>query len=136
MSKSFHLPLLAALPALLVACGDDDLDLDSYKRTKYTSYQQCRLANQEAIQRGLRNPCQKTSGGFYGPYLLLASGLTRYVGYTAAGRVASTGLTYNTRTGKATSFKAPGVARGGLTSTGRAGSSSGVSSSPSGSYGG
>lgn len=130
MRKTFHLPLLAALPALLVACGDDDLDLDRYKRTKYTSYQQCRLANQDAIQRGLQNPCQKTSGGFYGPYLLLRAGLTRYVGYTRSGGVASSGLTYDSRTGKTSSFKAPGVSRGGLTSTGRA------SSSGSASYGG
>lgn len=125
MRKTFHLPLLAALPGLLAACGDDDLDLDRYKRTKYTSYTQCRLANQDAIRRGLPNPCQKTGGGFYGPYILLASGLTRYVGYKANGGVSPTGLTYDARTGKTTSFKAPGVARGGLTSTGRASSSSG-----------
>ena len=130
MRKAFHLPLLAALPAVLAACGDDDLDLDRYKRTKYTSYEQCRLANRDAIQRGLQNPCQKTSGGFYGPYIWLASGLTRYVGYTSSGRVAPTGLTYDTRSGKTTSFKAPGVSRGGFTSTGRA------SSSGSASYGG
>ncbi|BDP42313.1 hypothetical protein DAETH_22820 [Deinococcus aetherius] len=129
MSKTFHLPLLATLPALLAACGDNDLDLDRYKRTKYTSYEQCRLANQDVIRQGLRNPCQKTSGGFYGPYILLGSGLTRYVGYTSSGGVAPTGLTHDSKRGTYGSFKAP-VSRGGFTSTGRAGSSS------SGSFGG
>lgn len=122
MSKTFHLPLLAALPALLASCGDD-IDLDRYKRTKYTSYQQCRLANQAAIQRGLQNPCQKTSGGFYGPYIYLAGRTTRYLGYTAAGALARSGLTYDSRKGSASTFKAPNVSRGGLTSTGRASSS-------------
>ncbi len=125
MRKTFHLPLLAALPALLAACGDDDLDLDRYKRVKYSSYSQCVAENRVYMERGLQNPCQKTGGGFYGPYMYFGGGWTRYLGYTASGGVAPTGLQYDTKKGTYGSFKAPGVSRGGLTSTGRARSSSG-----------
>ncbi|WP_102126242.1 hypothetical protein [Deinococcus planocerae] len=130
MRKTFHLPLLATLPALLAACGgDDDLDLDRYKRTSYSSYQRCLAENRVYIERGMQNPCQKSGRSYYGPYMYFGSSTTRYVGYTPSGGLASTGLTYDSKKGTYGSFKAP-VSRGGFTSTSRA------SSSSSGGYGG
>lgn len=127
MSKVIHLPLLAALPALLAACGNDQ-DLSRYSRTSYNSYAQCQAAYREQIRQGLQNPCQKTSrtgGGFFyfGPYILNAGGTTRYVGYTPAGGVAATGLTSG-KSGYST-FKAPSVSRGGFTTSSRASGSFG-----------
>lgn len=121
MSKTFTLPLLAALPALLASCGND---LDRYSRGQYTTYEQCLNANRSVIQQGLTNPCQKrSSGGYYGPYVFIAGGLTRYVGYTSAGGLSGRGLTYDSKKGTYGSFKAP-VSRGGFTSSSRARSSS------------
>lgn len=121
MRKTFHLPLLAALPAVLAACGDNP-DLDRYQRVKYNSYSQCERENRIYVQQGLSTPCQKTSGGYYGPYMYFGSGRTRYVGYTSSGGVSPSGLEYDAKRGTYGSFKAPGVSRGGFTSTGRAGS--------------
>lgn len=136
MSKTFHLPLLASLPALLAACGDRDDDLNRYSRLQYATYQECIAANQAVIEQGLQNPCAEEDDvglkkkRYYGPYTLIASGLTRYVGYSSLrGGPLSSGLTYDSKKGSYGTFKAP-VSRGGLTSSARAASSS------SGSFGG
>ncbi|MFN4250492.1 hypothetical protein [Deinococcus sp.] len=119
MSKSFTLPLMAALPALLASCGND---LDRYSRTTYGSYEQCIIANRVLIQQGLRNPCvSRTGSGFYGPYVLIAGGTTRYVGYDNLGKVSGAGLTFDSKRGSYGSFKAP-VSRGGFASSSRSGS--------------
>ncbi|MFW8627749.1 hypothetical protein [Deinococcus sp. ME38] len=119
MSKSFTLPLLAALPALLASCGND---LDRYSRTTYSSYEQCLIANRVLIERGLSNPCQyRTGGGYYGPYVLIAGGISRYVGYDRLGKVSGAGLTYDSKRGSYGNFKAP-VSRGGFMSGSRSGS--------------
>ncbi|MBZ9749537.1 hypothetical protein K7W42_01540 [Deinococcus sp. HMF7604] len=120
MSKRFTLPLLAALPAVLAACGDD-LDLDRYSRVRYNSYAECLAVNRAMTSRGLPNPCQKTSGGIYGPYARIVGGTTRYIGYTSSGALSGSGLTYDSKKGTYGSFKAP-VSRGGFTSSSRAGS--------------
>ncbi|PIH00079.1 hypothetical protein [Deinococcus sp. UR1] len=119
MSKSFTLPLMAALPALLASCGND---LDRYSRTTYGSYEQCIIANRVLIQQGLRNPCVRHTGSsYYGPYVLIAGGSTRYVGYNNLGKVSGAGLTFDSKRGSYGSFKAP-VSRGGFTSSSRSGS--------------
>ncbi|WP_155297560.1 hypothetical protein [Deinococcus kurensis] len=119
MSKSFTLPLLAALPALLASCGND---LDRYSRTTYGSYEQCLIANRVLIDRGLSNPCvYRTGGGYYGPYVRIVSGTTRYVGYDRLGKVSGAGLTFDSKRGSYGSFKAP-VSRGGFMSGSRSGS--------------
>ncbi|MBZ9714527.1 hypothetical protein [Deinococcus multiflagellatus] len=126
MRKRFTLPLLAALPAVLAACNDD-LDLDRYSRVRYNSYADCLAANRTMINRGLSNPCQKSSGGYYGPYARIVGSTTRYIGYSSSGGLSSSGLTYDSKKGTYGSFKAP-VSRGGFTSSARAGSSSSGSS--------
>ncbi|WP_221088492.1 hypothetical protein [Deinococcus aquaedulcis] len=129
MRKRFSLPLLAALPAVLSACGDD-LDLDRYSRVRYNSYADCLTANRSMINRGLSNPCQKSSGsggGYYGPYARIVGSTTRYIGYTSSGGLSGSGLTYDSKKGTYGSFKAP-VSRGGFTGSARAGSSSSGSS--------
>ncbi|PTA69537.1 hypothetical protein [Deinococcus arcticus] len=126
MRKRFTLPLLAALPAVLAAC-DDDLDLDRYSRVRYNSYAECLAINRVMVNRGLRNPCQKSSGGYYGPYARIVGSTTRYIGYTSSGGLSGAGLTYDSKKGTYGSFKAP-VSRGGFTSSSRAGSSSSGSS--------
>ena len=119
MSKSFTLPLMAALPALLASCGND---LDRYSRTTYGSYEQCIIANQVLIQQGLSNPCVRHTGSsYYGPYVLIAGGSTRYVGYNNLGKVSGAGLTFDSKRGSYGSFKAP-VSRGGFASSSRSGS--------------
>ena len=130
MRKSFHLPLLSALPVLLVACGGDDDDLSRYNRVQYASYQQCMTANQAYIQQGLENPCTeednldlyKKKKKYFGPYLLYTAAGTRFVGYLRSGAVSSRGLTYDSKKGTYGSFKAP-VSRGGMTSSARASTS-------------
>ncbi|MFC4426084.1 hypothetical protein [Deinococcus navajonensis] len=123
MRKSFQLPLLSSLPALLLACGDRD-DLGRYNRVQYSSYEQCMQANRAAVQQGLSNPCQKSGRAAYGPYIRYLGASTRYVGYTASGGVATSGLNYD-KQGRVSSFKAPGVSRGGFTSSARSGGSFG-----------
>lgn len=127
MSKSFSLPLLAALPALLVGCGDDD-DFSRYQRTRYNSYEECRLAYQVQINQGLSSPCYRSSSGgsffYFGPYFYTYGSTTRYLGYTSSGGVDTRGLSYDSKRGSYGSFKASGVSRGGFTSgsRGRSGS--------------
>ena len=127
MRKHFHLPLLAALPALLAAC-DDRPDLDGYSRARYNTAADCQRAYRAQLAGGLQNPCQKSSAGsrvsYFGPYMYNDGSSTRYVGYTSSGAVASSGLTYNSKKGSYSGFKSPGVSRGGLTTSGRAASSS------------
>ncbi|ACO46665.1 hypothetical protein DEDE109153_16170 [Deinococcus deserti] len=130
MRKSFHLPLLSALPALLVACGGDDDDLSRYNRVEYASYQQCMVANQAYIEQGLENPCAEEDDDldlykkkkYYGPFLYYTGSGTRFVGYTSSGGISPRGLTYDSKKGTYGSFKAP-VSRGGLTSSARGGTS-------------
>ena len=122
MSKTFRLPLLAALPAVLTGCGGDP-DLNQYRRTAFNSYAECVRAYQPQIDRGLQNPCQKTArtgGGFfyYGPYFFAGRGNTRYLGYDRGGGVAGQGLSLDSR-GNARTFSKPGTGRGGFTSGSR-----------------
>jgi hypothetical protein len=124
MSKTFRLPLLAALPALLASCGSDP-DLGQYRRTSFNSYSDCVRAYQTQVDRGLQNPCQKTvrtGGGFfyYGPYFFAGRGNTRYLGYdrSGSGGVAGQGLSFDSK-GNARTFSKPGTSRGGFTSGSR-----------------
>lgn len=127
MTKKFALPLLAALPALLVSCRNS-VDTSNYQRLGFNSYQECATYYRVQISQGLKNPCVRSSGGssgsvrFYGPYYTNSGSSTRYVGYDAGGKPASTGLTYDTKSGRYGSFKAGGTSRGGFTSSGRSSS--------------
>ena len=131
MRKTFHLPLLAALPALLVGCDDDD-DYSRYQRLGYNSYAECLRAYQVQIAQGLGNPCYRNSSGsggffYYGPYFYTSGRTTRYLGYTPSGGIDQRGLTYDAAKGRYGSFKASGVtvSRGGLTSSRRSSGSFG-----------
>lgn len=122
MSKTFRLPLLAALPAVLAGCGGDP-DLNQYRRTSFNSYAECVRAYQPQIARGLQNPCQKTArtgGGsfYYGPYFFAGRGNTRYLGYDRSGGVAGQGLSFDSK-GSVRTFSKPGTGRGGFTSGSR-----------------
>ncbi|SMB90862.1 hypothetical protein [Deinococcus hopiensis] len=123
MRKTFHLPLLAALPALLASCAHDDYS--RYSRVSYNSYEDCRRAYAAQIAQGLRNPCYRSSSGssffYYGPYFYSSGSTTRYLGYTPSGGIDERGMSYDARKGAYGSFKARGVSisRGGLTSSGR-----------------
>ncbi|GGI71121.1 hypothetical protein [Deinococcus wulumuqiensis] len=128
MTKTFVLPLLAALPALLVSCRDD-VDISRYQRMQFNSYQECAAYYRAQIQQGLQNPCARSSSVsgsgasfmYYGPYYYNQSGTQRYVGYDASGNPAPTGLSYDSKRGSYGSFKAGGTRRGGLTSSARSG---------------
>lgn len=134
MTKKFALPLLSALPALLVSC-QDTVDTSRYQRLGFNSYQQCATYYRVQISQGLKNPCVRSGGGssgggggggrFYGPYYTNSGSTTRYVGYDAGGNPASTGLSYDSKSGRYGSFKAGGTSRGGFTGSGRSSSRGG-----------
>lgn len=133
MTKTFRLPLLSALPALLVACGSD-IDLDRYHRQSYNSYADCQRMYSAQMRNGLDHPCQKStssaggsssSGRYWGPYTYQDEKSTRFVGYSPSGLPASSGLSFDTKKGTYGSFKAPGVSRGGFTTSSRASGSLG-----------
>ena len=134
MTRKFVLPLLATLPALLVSCRDE-VDISRYQRLQFNSYDECLRYYRPQIAQGLQNPCARSnstyvSGGgsafyYYGPYSYNQSGTQRYVGYDTGGHPASTGLSYDSKSGRYGSFKAGGTSRGGLTSSARSGGSRG-----------
>lgn len=120
MRKTFVLPLLTALPALLTAC-QSEVAIDRYQRLQFNSYRECREYYQPQIAQGLQNPCARSgsAGVYYGPYTYNSGASQRYVGYDAGGNRLSTGLSYDGKRGTYGSFKVGGVSRGGLTSTAR-----------------
>ena len=135
MTKTFRLPLLSALPALLVACGKD-ATLDRYSRQSYNSYADCQRMYSAQIRNGLSYPCQQStgstggggsssSGRYWGPYTYQDGHRTHFVGYSPSGLPASSGLSYDTKKGTYGSFKAPGVSRGGFTTSSRSSGSLG-----------
>ena len=106
MSKVFRLPLLAALPVLLGACARETV-IDNYQRRHFNTYAECMAYYQPQIAQGLQNPCARVAtpgGGFYGPYFLITSGFTRYVGYNSSGYPSSTGLKLDSKSGRYSSF--------------------------------
>lgn len=145
--------LPALLPALLTACGPDtkQVDTSGMSRQAFKTQAECLAAYKTQIDQGLQNPCNRetrTGGGFvyFGPWygsmgrISTSSGLntgstspgtsaapipsqgTRYLGYTPTGTVSTTGLQVNP-TGRASSYTAPTISRGGF-STGARGHSS------------
>ena len=135
MTKKFALPLLAALPTLLVSCRSNDVDISRYQRMQFNSYEDCPRYYRPQVAQGLQNPCARSSrtylsgGGthFYysGPYYYNQNGTQRYVGYDSSGNPASSGLTYNSKSGRYGSFKTGGTSRGGFTTSARSSGSHG-----------
>ena len=131
--KRFHLPLLAALPAVLSGCQSYNY-VNNYTRTSYPTYQACLAASQPYIAQGVPNPCvMQQVGGvymYYGPWMYFGGGYTRVVGYDSDGRMSRQGTTFD-RTGRATGrFAAPKVTRGGFSTGSR--SSGSVTTAPAG----
>ncbi|MBZ9715299.1 hypothetical protein [Deinococcus multiflagellatus] len=130
MKKHFHLPLLAALPALLAACGPDEVDTDGYGRRAFKTETECRVAYKRERSRGLTNPCSGERVGsssrviYFGPYTSTSSSGTRYLDYTSAGKVSQNGLSVSP-TGRVNTYTAPTVSRGGFTTSARASGSVG-----------
>lgn len=155
MKKTFDLPLLAALPALLPAllssCGPDQgkqVDTSGMSRQAFKTEAECRAYYKLQIEQGLQNPCnreQRAGGGgfiYFGPWFgsmgsissrggfnsgsptpgttsgPIPSQGTRYVGYTPSGKVSTTGLTINPN-GRASSYTAPTISRGGFSTGAR-----------------
>ena len=88
------------------------------------------------VRNGLTNPCQKSTGStgesgtssggrYWGPYTYQDGKSTRFVGYSPRSLPASSGLSYDVKKGTYGSFKAPGVSRGGFTTSSRVGGSLG-----------
>ncbi|MFC6617704.1 hypothetical protein [Deinococcus radiophilus] len=94
--KKFHLPLLAALPALMASCASSGGNVNDYQRNSYATYEECIQANQKYIDQGMQNPCtrqnQTAGGGYYGPWFFFwGGGLGRVVGYNGDGTSSRTG---------------------------------------------
>ncbi|GHF48414.1 hypothetical protein HNQ07_002649 [Deinococcus metalli] len=120
-TKTFHLPLLAALPAVLAACGPGGVDTAGYNRWSYTSYQQCLDANRALLTQGLSNPCQRSGSTYFGPYIRVFNGSRQYLGYDGSGKTVAGGVTYDPVRGSYGTFRAP-VSRGGFLGSSRSGS--------------
>lgn len=149
--------LPAVLPALLVSCGPDTqrVDTSGMQRQSFKTQEECLAAYKPQIEQGLQNPCNRergVGGGFiyFGPWfgsmgrITSSGGLnsgsptpgttaapipsqgTRYLGYTPSGTVSTSGLSINPN-GKASSYSAPTISRGGF-STGARGTGSSSSS--------
>lgn len=133
--KKFHLPLLAALPALMASCASSGGNVNDYQRNSYATYEECIQANQKYIGQGMQNPCtrqnQTAGGGYYGPWFFFwGGGLGRVVGYNGDGTSSRTGYQVD-RDGRLTGrFQAPQISRGGFSTGGRG---TGSIRSPSGS---
>lgn len=132
--KTFHLPLLAALPALMASCASPAGDVNDYQRNSYATYEECVQANQKYIDQGMQNPCTRnqTAGGYYGPWFFFwGGGLGRVVGYNADGSSSRSGYQVD-RSGRLTGrFQAPQISRGGFsTGTRSAGSTATGTASP------
>ncbi|ADY26361.1 hypothetical protein Deipr_1210 [Deinococcus proteolyticus MRP] len=136
--KKFHLPLLAALPALMASCSSPAGNVNDYQRNSYATYEECVQANQKYIDQGMQNPCTRnqTAGGYYGPWFFFwGGGLGRVVGYNADGSSSRSGYQVD-RSGRLTGrFQAPQISRGGFSTgtrgsgnTGTPGSSTGTGS--------
>lgn len=127
MKKEFRIPLLMALPALLAGC-ERSADLNQYQRRGYNSYAECIAAYQAQIQLGMQNPCVANNtyvvggGGFayWGPYMYVNSGRTRYIGYDSGGQPSATAYTYDPKTNRY-STSSSSIRRGGFTRSGRSG---------------
>ncbi|WP_261664064.1 hypothetical protein [Deinococcus sp. Marseille-Q6407] len=123
--KKFHLPLLAALPALMASCSSPGGNVNDYQRNTYATYEQCLQANQKYIDQGMQNPCvrNQSSGGYYGPWFFFwgGGGAGRVVGYNNDGSASRSGYQVD-RDGRLSGrFQAPRISRGGF-STGTRGS--------------
>lgn len=120
--KRFHLPLLAALPAVLSGCQSYNY-INNYTRTSYPTYEACLLASQGYLAQGIPNPCVAQQVGgvymYYGPWMYFGGGYTRVVGYDYDGRMSRQGVNFD-RNGRATGrFAAPKVTRGGFSTGSR-----------------
>lgn len=130
MKKTFHLPLLTSLPLLITACAGSDnrIDLNGYQRNTFNSEAECRAYYRVQIDRGLTNPCQRSSSGgrvsYFGPYYSGPFNNTTYLGYRSTGAVNTSGLRFKNGT-YVGSYAAPTVSRGGFTSRSRSGGSFG-----------
>lgn len=120
-TKAFHLPLLAALPAVLAACGPGVVDTAGYNRWSYGSYQQCLDTNRALLTQGLSNPCQRSGSTYFGPYIRVLNGTRQYLGYDRSGRTLAGGVTYDPARYTYSTYRAP-VTRGGFLGSSRSGS--------------
>ena len=132
--KTFHLPLLAALPALMASCTAPSGTVNDYQRTTYATYEDCVRANQTYVNQGMHNPCARnqTSGGYFGPWFFWGGGVGRVVGYNADGSASRSGYQVD-KSGRLTGrFQAPQISRGGFSTGSRSAGTGATNATPAG----
>jgi len=103
-SQIIHLTLLTGI-STLTACGSHDTVQvpPVYMRTAYASNQAC--LQEYRNMGGLDTPCVQQNGSWYGPYGYHSGSNWYYVGYTRAGKVMTSGVTYNRASGKISAYR-------------------------------